>query len=242
MRSKSICVAAGALLALSATTSSVQADPVVTRFALSDHPDGNQNPPPYGFRFDNLFATIGGEGGVTTFSMNHFGGVVLTVTDNTANSGSITLNIHGKVYGGEAPGSTLAFGEGAYMLDFTYTTYVATSPTGWRVDPESLNNSGTLTALAENNGVADGAVFDFTDKAQSTGESFLFQQDEHRLGGHPQFGQDFWVGRGWIKEGSIAGTHDFLFLGEMIPLPGGAVMAGAGLLVLGTRRRRHATL
>jgi hypothetical protein len=241
---KSLCIGAGVALAVSLGIATAEAGPIVSKFRLSDHPDGNRNPPPYGFRFDNMFASLAGaSGGVTTFSMDHFGGVILTVTDDTANAGSITININGKVYGGEAPGSVYAFGEGAYMLDFTYTTNVSASGTGWKVDPQSVSNSGTLTALAANTGVADGSVFSFTDKAKSSGESFLFKQDEHRLSGHPQAGQGYWVGRGWIQNGA-PGTHDFLFLGmpEMIPLPGGALMAGAGMLILSTRRRRQTNL
>ena len=247
MRSRCLCVTTSVALVAFALASSVHAGPVVTRLILSDHPDGNRNPPPYGVRFDNIFTQLGLTGGVTSFSMDHFGAVILTVTDDTANLGVITLNINGKVYGGVDTGSTYGFGEGAYMLDFTYTTNVVASGTGWRVDPQSTSNSGTLTALAANAGVPSGSVFSFRDKSKIQNntlvESFLVLQDEHRLAGHPQAGQGYWVGRGWLKDSfGTSGTHDFLFIAKVIPLPGAAAMAGTGILVLGTRRRRQAQL
>ena len=43
---------------------------------------------------------------------------------------------------------------------------------------------------------------------------FLFNTDELRLGGHPQAGQGFFVGRGWF-EGD--GTRDWLFISPNTP-------------------------
>jgi MYXO-CTERM domain-containing protein len=208
-----------------------------TYFRLFDHPDGNANPPGYGLRFDNLFSDNGygaGTGGVTTFS---FVDVIMTVTDTGS---SLEINISGELFGGEDDGSSYDFGEGSYELDFSYSVNVAADGTGYRVTDDSAANAGTLTALT---GDAAGDVFTLRDYSVP---SFLFLQDEHRLGGHSEAGEGFWVGRGWLADGdgNRNGTRDFLFLGEMldgppiIPLPMSGAMGLAGLAVVATRRRR----
>ncbi len=209
-----------------------------TYFRLFDHPDGNASPPGYGLRFDNLFSDNGygaAAGGVTTFS---FVDVIMTVTDTGS---SLSINIAGELFGGEDAGSSYGFGEGAYELDFTYSVNVVADGTGYRVTADDAANAGTLTAVT---GDATGAVFamrDFMDP------SFLFLQDDHRLGGHSEAGEGFWVGRGWLADaaGDGSGTRDFLFIGEMldgpppiIPLPMSGAMGLAGLAVVATRRRR----
>ncbi len=210
----------------------------VTKFRLLDHPDGNQNPPPYGLRFDNLFTTVGGVGGVTGFSMGHFNNTVLTVTES---GGSLTINIKGTLFGGVKSGVGLGFGAGAYALDFTYNANVVANGTGWKVDPNHVSNKGTLTSLG-NADVAVGTVFEFSDKDGNENHSFKFLQDEHRLSGHNDFkNKGFWVGRGWLMNDQMtAGTHDFLFLGvTLIPLPTPVGLASVGLFGLAAVRRRR---
>lgn len=210
---------------------------VIKQFRLQDHPDGNALPPAYGLRFDNLFTTIGGPSGITTFSMNHFGNTILSVIDN---GGSLAINIKGTVFGGVDTGVATGFGAGAYALNFTYTMNVGPSGTGWEVDPNSPGNTGTLTSLG-NADVAAGTVFDLADKDGNQGHSFQFLQDDHRLAGHSEFGQGYWVGRGWVMNSkNDSATHDFLFLGTMlIPLPTPLGMAAAGLIGVAALRRRR---
>ncbi len=210
----------------------------VKQFKLLDHPDGGENPPPYGLRFDNLFTTVGGSGGVTVFSMNHFNDTILTVTDF---GGSMKINIKGTLYGGVKSGPGLGFGEGAYALDFTYNMNVSANGTGWKVDPNHPSNKGSLTSLG-NAQVAIGTVMEFSDKDGNENHSFQFLQDDHRLGNYPAFAnKGYWVGRGWFMNAQMtAGTHDFLFLGvELIPLPSPVGLASAGLFALAAVRRRR---
>ena len=207
-------------------------------FSLSDHPDGNANPPGYGLRFDGLFAgEAGANGGVTTFSMNTFGNTILSVA--TAGM-STTISITGTLYGGEDTGASYGFGEGSYELSMTYTVNVNAQGTGWVVSGPNAGNAGTLTALS---GDVAGNVYDLRDFGTP---SFLFLQDEHRLGGHDEAGDGFWVGRGWLADasGDRGLTRDFLFLGEainrppLVPLPAPVALGLAGLGMISMPRRR----
>lgn len=233
LRSATIVAAAAGLFCASLASAAT-----VKQFKLQDHPDGGENPPPYGLRWDNLFTTIGGTGGVTVFSMNHFNDTILTVTDS---GGSLKINVKGTLYGGVKSGPGLGFGAGAYALDFTYNMNVSAVGTGWKVDPNHPTNKGTLTSLG-NAQVALGTVMEFSDKDGNENHSFKFLQDNHRLGAYPAYNnQGYWVGRGWFMNSQMtAGTHDFLFLGtELIPLPNPIGMASAGLLGLVAIRRRR---
>ena len=131
-------LAASAAFVVAATASATS-----TFFSLSDHPDGNANPPAYGMRFDGLFdGEMGAAGGVTTFSFNTFGNTVLEVVDN---GGSLTINITGTLYGGEDTGSSYGFGEGSYALDMSYTVGVAMSGT-CTLSPAAIACSAMLAA------------------------------------------------------------------------------------------------
>ncbi|MGD9692425.1 MAG: hypothetical protein AB7G17_13390 [Phycisphaerales bacterium] len=231
----------GASLLVGALFTALPAHAVSMQFILSDHPDGDQNPPPYGLRMDNLFSSASG---VTTFSFDHHADTILTVDDS---GGPLTINIHGTVYGGVASGANSGYGLGSFTLDFTFSLNVSPSGTGWIVGPGSTGvNGGTLTALAGNADITAGTIFNLYENT-SPAQTFLFLQDDHRLSGHPQAGQNYWVGRGWNttnSNGSPTGdTMDFLFLGQFVPpppvpLPTTAGLASAALLALGARRRR----
>lgn len=211
---------------------------VITTFTLSDHPDGNANPPGYGLRFDGLFGGRGGAtGGITTFSIDA-GHARLRVIDDTGTGGGLTIRIWGTVYGGEDTGSGYGYGEGFYDIDMTYMMNVTASGTGWIVTGANVDNAGSIVSQG-NADVAAGETFHFTDKADGSGNSFLFKQDEHRLAGHPQAGQGYWVGRGWhmSDDGRNHLTRDWLFLGTLVPTPGALGLLGVAGLA-GLRRRR----
>lgn len=219
-------VLAGATLATTAVASPV----TLFESRLGDHPNGAQNPPPYGLRVDGLLASQGGAGGVTTFSFEQNGaGVSIKIVDLDGDLGTndLQITIQGNVYGGEAPASTYTFGEGLYALDFTMSFGVDGVSNGWTADGGSPLNSGTLTALGSYGLTGSGA---FTLDLKAGADMFLFLDDGHRLPG-----SSGWVGRGWLDGG---GTRDFLF--TVIPLPGSAGLAMAGLGLVALRRRRTA--
>ncbi|MEN0021254.1 MAG: hypothetical protein AAF747_10260 [Planctomycetota bacterium] len=163
---------AGAAVAAAFVASSTNAQ-VISRFELSDHPDGNQNPPPYGLRLDGLFG-----GGVTTFSFDPFN-VILTVTDSTGIGGGITIDINGRVFGGEVDGNGGWSDPQTYRIDFSYTTNVVAQDGGWKVaGVDNTGNTGTLSLAPTRANSTD--LFTITDNDNN---AFLFLPDGHRLSG-----------------------------------------------------------
>lgn len=220
---------------------SASAGVTTTTFRLFDHPDGDINPPPYGLRYDNLFGAVGGPTGATSFSFEQNGAYMRLIVTEDQMAGTTTLRLVGKVYGGKDTGGALGFGAGLYSLDFTYRMNVAANGTGWQVNGPNALNNGTLVSDG-NADVAAGITFGFSDKPDGKGKSFYFLQDEHRLAGHSQFGQGYWVGRGWHMPNDgrgTTGTQDFLFIGKVIPLPTAGLLGSAGLLGLAVPRRRR---
>ncbi len=202
----------------------------VTQYRLGDHPDGNQNPPPYGLRYDGMF----GGSTVATFSMGYYNNTTLTVTDNTDTGGNIEINIAGMLYGGEVDGSGGYVAPSAYHLNFTYTFNVQAEANGWIAVGEDLADAGTL--IVDDGGSASSNPadsFSLVTKANSAGEAFLFLADGHRLPDNSS-----WVGRGWFQpHNGQGGAQDFLFTATLIPAPASACLLGAGGLLMSRRRR-----
>jgi hypothetical protein len=197
-------------------------------YSLGDHPSG---PEASALRFDNLFAMLGGSAGLTTFSTAPYNDTVMVVED-----GLVTIT--GTVYGGLDDGT--GFGRGAYRLLFTYSEGVGADGI---VGPDSEANGGTLTALADNNGVAEGTMFVFADAGGGEGAGFQFLRDGFRLtAAQRALLNDPYIGRGWLQAPNvIGGVAQFAFMGRpvcTIPLPSAALLTAAGLTPLMIRRRR----
>lgn len=247
-----LTVLAGAGLAM--------AEDVLFSSRIGDHPDGNQNPPPYGLRLDNLFDAIGGDDGVTTFSFEQNGASsIIEIIDSNSDLIADKIRISGTVYGGETDGDNYDWGEGLYELFFEISAAVTTEGgpfDGWHTSGNSAG-AGTLTALGNYDTVTDGQVFNFyKQKTGVNGRGFEYLRDRHRLtdqageeGPMADLASSFRdptlfnsiVGRGWNTfdpDGVInsGGTQDWLFI--TIPLPSGGAMAIAGFGFLAFRRRR----
>lgn len=209
--------------ALAATTMAASAGGlVIAEYQLGDHPNGNQNPPPYGLRLDNMLGS-----GVATLSIGYHNDTVLTVIDD---GGDLSINISGTLHGGLVDGFGDYVSASDYAVDFTYSVGVVASGGGWVVSTIDSANSGTLTNLDTN---------DVT-TLYTTGmpDTFLFLPDDHRL----DTDANDWVGRGWITDqtdGSdpLGGTRDWLFTATEIPAPGALALLGLGGMVSVRRRR-----
>ena len=205
-----------------ATLSASAGGLVIAEFQLGDHPNGNQNPPPYGLRLDNLLGA-----GIATLSIGYYNDTVLTVHDN---GGVLSINIAGTLYGGLVDGSGGYISATSYAVDFTYAVGVVASGGGWVVNSFDPSNMGTLTNLDTN------AVLEFYD--YGTPDTFLFLPDDHRL----DTDANDWVGRGWLTDQTdgtdpYSGARDWLFTATVIPAPSAIALLGMGGLVA-TRRRR----
>ena len=232
---------------------------VIYQQRLVDHPDGNQNPPPYGLRIDNIFRStdsgatlLGSDGnGATTFSFSHAqSNVFIQIIDDIGNDGiADRIRIFGTAYGGMDQSNQVGVGAGEYEIEMNYfanVTTVAGPDGGWRASASS-SNVGTITAKT---GIFAGAgslgsrswsgpqSWGFSDK-NDAGFSFNFLRNKHRLttAQANAFGGDPYVAEGWVMlDNNVGGTQDWLAVA--IPLPTTTGMALAGMGVLALRRRR----
>ncbi len=192
-------------------------------YQVSDHPDGNQGPPPYGLRLDNIFANDG-YGGVTTFSFDS--GSVLAEVDTDLN----TMRIFGSMFGGIDSGNNYS-SEVEIQLDYTYTglnltNYDGTSP---QLSVNHANaGSGTVEVIQEVSNASGllGNQYGFSSKQNNSGVAFRFKDTVHR-------GFDGINGWGWhMLDSGNSGTQDFLFTAELIRVDGFAVVPEPGSVLI----------
>ncbi len=205
-------------------------------YALDNHPDGDQNPPPYGLRLDGL---MGGSSSYT-FDVTNQGAGGLTLTYTAAG-----MHISGSVWGGLDTGSSWLSPE-LWTVDFTYSTIGVATPDddAWAHNTDTSFNStifgfGTLTR------VGTGATWDLRD--QSNGDySFRFGDEDNDLGHRGFPGLSGW---GWLdyRSGTGAWTHtgsdDWLFTANRVPetnwMGADAIFAVLGLFGMAAIFRRR---
>jgi hypothetical protein len=205
-------------VAISAVTIGGPASAGVTMFTLHDHPNGQINPPTYGLRLDDLLAS-----GEYTFSFDYVdmsgaAGVVLAYDD--VNN---TIHISGRAYGGKDIGGAWDGAESGWIdIDFLFAANVAerdncagAAGNDLYVTGESLANNGTISL----DGWGGDQVFSFTDKADGSGCTFVFDNDTDSKG-NAGIANDpsMWSGSGWLMP-PTSGSRDWLFIGEMQSLP-----------------------
>lgn len=225
----SLCAA----VVLGLASGSVLADPILAPgiYELNNHPDGNQNPPLYGARFDELY-NVTGSHDVFTLDFDHpLSAVYLTVTSNS-------LTISGVAFGGRDTGGSHANDSylGLYTLNFTYSLGVTQVPGDDDIHVNTANHANTgsiLTPLGHTISLAD---------ERSSGYSFRLGNENNDLGHRGFSGVSGW---GWMSYGIGSGNYahtastDWLFtVGPAVPTPGAAAILGLGSLFASRRNRR----
>lgn len=215
----------GALVATEARAADIQ----IGTYQLHNHPDGNRNPPPYGFRLDELFNFTSGHD-VITFDFDAPGADMRMDYDGTS------LHIYGTAFGGLQAGSVYSANPSHtsfVTIDMTYSiANLLPGDDDLIVTTPNYTNMGTITWQDT------GEVVNFWDYSGNHGYTFQLG-DEADDSGHRDFnGISGW---GWVNHGVMTthiGASDFLFTAELIPLPPAAIMGFVGLIgVVAVRRR-----
>lgn len=216
---------ATAALALAAAAQGAILAPGV--YVLGNHPDGNQNPPLYGLRLDEL-VDVTPNHDVFSFDFNHAGSLVQLVVTPT------TLQIVGNVYGGRDAGNAYAADQyqGFYYVNFLYNLGVQQVPSDDDIWVNTTNhvNFGSIT-------LPNGNVQNLVDERGSNGFSLRLGNENNDLGHRGFAGVSGW---GWISYQTAGGavhvtSSDWLF--TVVPTPGSAMLLGMGVLAAGRRRR-----
>jgi uncharacterized protein (TIGR03382 family) len=202
-------------------------------YRLHNHPDGNQRPPLYGARFDELYNATSSHD-VFTLDFDALQSAVYM----TVNAGLTEVRIYGQAFGGRDIGSSYANDAylGVYTFDFTYSLGVGLAPgdDDLLVGLPDMRNTGFITTPL-------GDTIGLVDKASGDGYSFRLG-DENNDAGHRGFsGISGWGWLNYIRNGQVVphvNSTDWLFTATYeVPAPGAAALVGLGGLVL-TRRRR----
>ncbi len=200
-------------------------------YQLSNHPDANLEPPPYGLRLDELIDVTAGDDRFT-FNFNPADnpgvGMFLDLIDN--GGGTFTIHIYGTAFGGlDVGGNYNPMYTGLADIDFTYTNATEVPGDGdlWVVGPAAVN-SGTINFMGNQIGLWD--------YPNEDGFTFRLGNEDDDMGHRDFPGISGW---GWLNHGS-PDTHfpqsDWLF--TIVPAPGAVGLLGVALLV-GTGRHRR---
>lgn len=204
-------------------------------YHLSNHPDGNQNPPAYGLRLDELFNATG-DHDVFTFDFNH------ALSNMQMDVSSSSIHIFGVSYGGRDIGTTYANDayRGVYTINFTYTWGIGMAPgdDDILVDPGYHYNYGSIQGPGPG-----GTTIGLRDGHYATGQpDFRLGNEDNDLGHRGFNGISGW---GWLftqtgANGSYVNhtSDDWLFTATLTPTPGTGALMGLGALA-GFRRRRR---
>lgn len=200
-------------------------------YRLHNHPDGNERPPLYGARFDELFDVTTGHDVFTMDFDNIQSAVYMTI-----NPALNQIHIFGQSYGGRDTGSALANDShrGLYQIDFTYNLGVgpAMGDDDLVVVTPDHRNFGTLTTPG-------GTVVSLTDQGMD-GKTFRFGDEDNDLGHRGFNGLSGWGWMSYVSPTAIrhVDSTDWLFTATYeIPAPGAAALAGIGGLLMARRRR-----
>lgn len=200
-------------------------------YDLGNHPDGNERPPLYGLRLDELVNATGGHD-VFTFDFDNANSEMELAYNDVAH----TIHIYGHSWGGRDIGGSYANDAhlGVYYIDFTYNIGVGLAPGDDDVRVvANMQNTGSI--ITPNNG-----TFLLQDKSDGN-FSFRLGDEDNDLG-HRNFpGISGW---GWLNHGrTLPASHvdssDWLFTATYkIPEPSSLLLIGLGVLGAAIRRSR----
>jgi hypothetical protein len=206
------------LLVLLAVSVALPAAAMVHVYTVHDHPNGDRVPPAYGLRLDDLVGD-----GDFTFSFDYIDGSgsasVLMEYDDVSGE----IHIYGRAYGGKDIGTGWDPALSGWIdIDFTYVDDVnvrdncAGDPgNDLYVTSESANNNGTFTL----DGWGGDQVFVFSGKANTTGCSFILDNDTDSKGNSSIAGDPSqWSGSGWFMP-TTSGSRDWLFVAVEATVP-----------------------
>ena len=209
-------------------------------YSLSNHPDGNQRPPQYGLRLDELFDLNSTVHDVFTFDFDNAASSMQLVYDDVAG----TINISGTAFGGLDQGSDYdPSASGLWDIDFTFRTNIVAVPGNLTVTAENAANNGTITPQFAIGGNAANTPIALVDEDGGKGFSFQFDNGDHRLGGTSLAGDpNIFVGWGWLNHSGMphVAASDWLFVGREVPEPGTVILFGSALLGASRMRRKKA--
>ncbi|MEE8458225.1 MAG: hypothetical protein V3S08_00040 [Phycisphaerales bacterium] len=198
-------------------------------YLLGDHPDGNEAPPTYGLRLDELVDVTGGHD-VFTFSFDH-AQADMRIDITAVGVDAFEIHIHGTAFGGLVVGNEYdATMSGVVNIDFVYMlAHPADGDDDLIVTTPNFTNTGVINF--------DGTSINLFDRANSDGFTFRLG-DENDDQGHRGF--DGISGFGWLDHGT-AGNHvvssDWLF--TVIPTPGSAALLSVAFAILSHSARRR---
>ncbi|TDJ54265.1 MAG: hypothetical protein E2O40_07620 [Planctomycetota bacterium] len=198
-------------------------------YLLGDHPDGDELPPSYGLRLDELVNVTSGHD-VFTFSFDHaLADMRLDIT--AVGVDAYEIRIHGTAFGGLVVDNQYdATMSGVVDIDFVYMlAHPADGDDDLIVTTRNFTNTGSITF--------EGVPINLSDRANSDGFTFRLG-DENDDQGHRGF--DGISGFGWLDHGT-AGNHvvssDWLF--TVIPTPGSAALLSVAFAILSHSARRR---
>jgi len=201
-------------------------------YRLHNHPDGNQVPPPYGARFDELYNATGGHD-VFTLDFDHASsGMYMNV--DLANA---KILIYGTAFGGRDTGGSYAADGylGLYTISFLYDIGVQAVPGDddvWTslASPGHVNFGSITTPLSD--------VIQLTDETDA-GFSIRIGDEDNDLGHRGYPGISGWGWMSYVTPGGIVHVNDtdWIFTAELVPAPSALGLFGVGVLGLARRRR-----
>ena len=195
-------------------------------YQIHNHPEGNQLPPPYGLRLDEIIDVTPGQHDIFSFDFDADGADMRLTFDGTS------VRIFGTAFGGLDIGGEYdpAF-SGFVNIDFTYNLvqkangdddFVSTQPDG--------SDTGTIELWT-------GEVVDLESYTGNNDFAFRLGDEDDDMGHR---GVDDISGWGWLayEGGDHVNASDWLFIvGDKIPAPSALALLAVGV-GFGRRRRR----